>query len=244
MQGTTAPATIMSALETIAVQAKEWDGVVIIRGGGATSDLACFENYDLAAKIARFPIPVIVGIGHERDVTVLDYVANMRVKTPAAAAEWLISKGESALEQLASPANAIVQAVTQGLSRDKQQLAYLEGKIPNLPRQACERAAMHLHSDSLMLASAWSRRQGVESSRLENILGSIAAARGPIFRHKAAFLDAKEELLKTLSPQATLRRGYSITRIGGKAVISAEQVEKGALLETQLADGTIISIKQ
>ena len=59
-----------------------WDGVVIIRGGGATSDLAAFENYDLAANIAQFPLPVIIGIGHERDVTVLDYVANMRVKTP------------------------------------------------------------------------------------------------------------------------------------------------------------------
>ncbi len=95
MQGVTAPATIISALETIAKQAGDWDGVVIIRGGGATSDLASFENYDLAAAIARFPLPVIVGIGHERDVTVLDYVANMRVKTPTAAASWLISRGKT-----------------------------------------------------------------------------------------------------------------------------------------------------
>lgn len=81
MQGERAPETIISALEQIAAQADEWDGVVIIRGGGATSDLVAFENYDLAVHVAQFPLPIIVGIGHERDVTILDYVANMRVKT-------------------------------------------------------------------------------------------------------------------------------------------------------------------
>lgn len=89
MQGREAPASIIAALEDIAAEEENWDGVVIIRGGGATSDLASFENYDLAANIAQFPLPVIIGIGHERDVTVLDYVANMRVKTPTAAAGGL-----------------------------------------------------------------------------------------------------------------------------------------------------------
>ena len=79
--------TILDALQQIAADEDNWDCVVIIRGGGATSDLAAFENYDLAANIAQFPLPVVIGIGHERDVTVLDYVANKRVKTPTAAAE-------------------------------------------------------------------------------------------------------------------------------------------------------------
>ena len=93
MQGVQAPPSIIAALERIAAEEEEWDCVVIIRGGGATSDLASFENYDLAANVAQFPLPIIIGIGHERDVTVLDYVANMRVKTPTAAAEWLIGRG-------------------------------------------------------------------------------------------------------------------------------------------------------
>ncbi|WP_368731853.1 exodeoxyribonuclease VII large subunit, partial [Bacillus pumilus] len=96
--------------------------VVIIRGGGATSDLAAFENYDLAANIAQFPLPVIIGIGHERDVTVLDYVANMRVKTPTAAAEWLIGRGAEALDRLDQLAPEIHHTASAMLSGAREQL--------------------------------------------------------------------------------------------------------------------------
>ena len=88
----------MEALATVEREQTDWDIVVIIRGGGATSDLLGFEDYDLAAAVARFPLPVMVGIGHERDVTVLDYVACIRVKTPTAAAEWLLAKGKECID--------------------------------------------------------------------------------------------------------------------------------------------------
>ena len=100
MQGDNTAPTVISALEAIASAADSYDCVVIIRGGGGSSDLASFDNYELAANIAQFPLPVIVGIGHERDVTLLDYVAALRVKTPTAAAEWLISRGEASLQRV------------------------------------------------------------------------------------------------------------------------------------------------
>ena len=87
MQGTSAPASIIDALSRIADRQEEFDGVVIIRGGGATSDLQAYEDYDLAVAVAQFPLPIAIGIGHERDITVLDWVANTRLKTPTAVAE-------------------------------------------------------------------------------------------------------------------------------------------------------------
>ena len=99
MQGDRTAASIIACLEAIASDVDSYDCVVIIRGGGATSDLLAFDDYDLAANVAQFPLPVIIGIGHERDTTVLDYVANMRVKTPTAAAEWLIGRGQQALDR-------------------------------------------------------------------------------------------------------------------------------------------------
>ncbi|MCM1456984.1 MAG: exodeoxyribonuclease VII large subunit, partial [Lachnoclostridium sp.] len=97
MQGERSAESIIAALDAINADLDAYDCVVIIRGGGATSDLGSFESYDLAANIAQFPIPVIIGIGHERDITLLDYVANMRVKTPTAAAAWLVGRGADAL---------------------------------------------------------------------------------------------------------------------------------------------------
>lgn len=100
MQGENAPQSIVAALEAVASRIDDFDCVVVIRGGGATGDLSSFDNYDLAANIAQFPLPVIVGIGHERDVTILDYVAAVRVKTPTAAAEWLIGRMDAALSKV------------------------------------------------------------------------------------------------------------------------------------------------
>ena len=113
MQGEHTAQSVIGALERIAADEREWDCVVIIRGGGATSDLISFDNYDLAANVAQFPLPVIVGIGHERDVTVLDYVAAMRVKTPTAAAEWLVGQAQALLDGLRRAGAEILQSVTQ-----------------------------------------------------------------------------------------------------------------------------------
>ena len=92
MQGERTEASIIDALNRIYAFADNFDCVVIIRGGGATSDLGSFDSYPLAVNVAQFPLPVIVGIGHDRDETVLDYVAAVRVKTPTAAAEWLVAR--------------------------------------------------------------------------------------------------------------------------------------------------------
>ncbi len=242
MQGERAPLTIISALENIASDIVNWDCVVLIRGGGATSDLVAFEDYELAANIAQFPLPVIIGIGHERDITILDYVANMRVKTPTAAAEWLISRGVSALERLRRAGADMLQAVSDKLSGCLSQLSYYEGLLPVAPVSASERAAASLQKHLLALASVGSRRLSPEMARLDQRKDAVGQVICTRIDRQMMRIDSLSELVGALSPQATLRRGYSITRVDGKAVTSVTCLPQGTEIETTFADGNVISI--
>ena len=241
MQGASAPASIIAALEEIAKEAKEWDGVVIIRGGGATSDLQAFEDYALAASVAQFPLPVAIGIGHERDVTVLDWVANIRLKTPTAVAEWLIGKGETVLGALIAAGNKIVQYATQRVAGDKEQLAQAEALLPVAATGAVERSKAMLTRAVSTLYGLSSGKIEPSRARLDMIAANLAAASSNQLRRQAERLDASEKLLEVLSPASTLARGYSITRIDGHAVSSVKDVPLGALLEITLADGSFLA---
>lgn len=241
MQGASAPASIIAALEEIAQEAKEWDGVVIIRGGGATSDLQAFEDYALAASVAQFPLPVAIGIGHERDVTVLDWVANIRLKTPTAVAEWLIGKGETVLGALIAAGNKIVQYATQRVAGDKEQLAQAEALLPLAAAGAVERSKAMLTRAVSTLYGLSSGKIEPSRARLDMIATNLAAASSNQLRRQAERLDASEKLLEVLSPASTLARGYSITRIDGHAVSSVKDVPLGALLEITLADGSFLA---
>ncbi len=241
MQGDRTAPTVIAALDEIAAQQDDWDGVVIIRGGGSTSDLVAFDDYDLAAHVAQFPLPVVVGIGHERDVTVLDYIANMRVKTPTAAAEWLISRGLAALERLRRIGADMLQTVTDRLGGCHAQLSYFTGLIPAVANAVVQRHSAKISNSLLALTSIGGRRIAPELARLTHMKDSIASAGKMCIDRRKMRLDAIEQLLYALSPQATLRRGYSITRVNGRAVTSVSQVAAGDTIETTLADGTIIS---
>lgn len=244
MQGERTPTTIIAALNEIALQQDEWDCVVIIRGGGATSDLVAFEDYELALNVAQFPLPIIIGIGHERDITVLDYVANMRVKTPTAAAEWLINRGNDALEYLRSMGNAILQKVSDCIAGSKEQLSYYEALLPTVPLTAVERENARLRSNMMSLAQIGARRISPELARLDHTMKSIASAADVVLRRRSDRLNSLQEMLNALSPEATLRRGYSITRVGGKAITDASLISSGTEIETTLANGTIVSVKK
>lgn len=241
MQGERSPQSIINALNLIANEQDNWDCVVIIRGGGATSDLASFENYDLALNIAQYPLPVIIGIGHERDITVLDYVANMRVKTPTAAAQWLISHNTETLEYIQSLATSITRAASDRTSGCHTQLSYLEGLIPSTAKMAIERHHATLQRSTLALSSIGSRIITPKQSQIDNISLMLQNhAQMKITRAKDN-LNATRRLIDALSPQATLNRGYSITRVNGKVVSSITNINSGDKITTQLADGQITS---
>lgn len=221
LQGENAPESIINALEDVAAQIDDFDCVVIIRGGGATGDLASFDNYELAANVAQFPLPVIVGIGHERDVTILDYVAAVRVKTPTAAAEWLIGKVDDAYARVRDLASEIFRAATTKVSGGLQQLAYYAGLLPSLTLGKVDRERVRLGS---------------------SVPESLSHSALSIVRRHADRLDSIDDLLSALSPEAVLRRGYSITRVNGKAVRDTASLSPGDEVETRLAVGKFVAV--
>lgn len=241
MQGVSAPQSIIAALEQVAADSHMWDCVVIIRGGGATSDLQAFEDYDLAANVAQFPLPVVIGIGHERDITVLDYIANTRLKTPTAVAEWFITQGEAALTWLMNIGNRIMQTVTQRISGNKEQLAHAEGLLPILAKGVVERGLNRMRDAAATLQNIGARRIQPQFTRLQMMGTSISTAAATRIERERARLDANATLIAALSPAATLARGYSITRYNGKAVTDANALPSGATLTTILARGEIVS---
>lgn len=241
MQGASAPASIIAALEAVAADMDLWDGVVIIRGGGATSDLQAYEDYELAANVAQFPLPVAIGIGHERDITVLDWVANKRLKTPTAVAEWLVAQGDDALGYLITVGNRILQLSTARITGNKEQLAHAEGMLPTAARNAVERAQAKLRNAASALSGISGRRLHPQLTRLDMTLQAISDAAANRIARQRALLDSRLTLLEALSPAATLKRGYSITRVNGRAVTSASEITPGIAIETTLADGKVIS---
>ena len=130
MQGNTAEQGIIAALDDIAAEIDNWDAVVIIRGGGATSDLGCFDSYDLANNCAQFPLPIITGIGHLRDESVLDIVAHTSAKTPTAVADFFIHAMLVNESELTSLQSIIATAIAKQIENEKRQIETLVGQMP------------------------------------------------------------------------------------------------------------------
>ena len=219
MQGERMEDSILAALDQIHERQDEFDVVVIIRGGGATSDLSGFDSYLLAAACAQFPLPVITGIGHERDDTVLDSVAHVRVKTPTAAAEYLIDRMGQAAAQLQQLAEQLRTGALAAIDRQRRRLEQLTVRIPSV-------AYRRLSAARLALATC------------EKDLSNAAANRLIRARHQ---LDLLRQKVSDASPDKLLARGYSITLKDGKPVKSASGLQSGDLLETRLHQGTVRS---
>ena len=234
MQGAQTVPTVMAALDRINQHIDLFDCVVIIRGGGATSELNSFDNYDLA----NFPIPVIVGIGHERDVTVLDYVAAMRVKTPTAAAEWLIQRGTNALAHLNDLQEAATTAVRDTVSQAREHLAYLKSTIPAVARRIIDTNRITLDNYAKNIPLAVSGLIANQRTRLERAVERMGDAVASAKQREQTRLQALDEKAMLLSPVNTLQRGYSLVWADGKCVTAASQLSPGDQITVQFAEGT------
>lgn len=241
MQGERAAAGVINALGEIAVDSELWDCVVIIRGGGATSDMNCFDDERLARNVCMFPIPVIVGIGHERDNCVLDYLANTRCKTPTAVAEFLISHQRKAWQTAAEKVNEIIRYATLFLDGEKQKIAQLEASIPALAMQIVDKEKLRLRNFSSAIPLAVSGFTAREATRLDGMRNQLLPLAVSAISRAAERLKAAESLLHVLSPENTLKRGYSITRLNGKAVRDPLLIMPGSIIETELASGRVKS---
>lgn len=242
VQGAQTAASVIEQLDAIARRADDFDCVCIIRGGGAATDLDGFDDLRLATTVALFPLPVIVGIGHERDTTVLDYIACRRVKTPTAAAEFLVSLGQGELDNLMALGGALLQITADSIAGARQQLAYISGSLPTAPISAIERSARRLDNLASALCRVSTTRLMPLNGRLDRMTDALKNITGNAIANASTRLNGYAALIDALSPKATLARGFSITRLNGGAVTSATDVPAGAVITTELADGTITSI--
>jgi exodeoxyribonuclease VII large subunit len=220
----------------------KFDCVVIIRGGGATSDMSGFDTLALAENVANFPLPIITGIGHDRDESILDMVSHTRVKTPTAAAALLIDHLKNVLDSLNDAQDRITRHTRQKLSTHNAQLTTLQEILPKL--FSTVKARQEARLDNLNGRMVAAIRQNI-LSHLSRI--SAFGERMPILLDRRLMtemhrLQLIEEKAKSLDPTLLLSRGYSITIKDGKAVRDAEQLQTGDDIETRLANGTIHSI--
>lgn len=241
MQGTQTAQSIITQLDAIATEHDKWDCVCIIRGGGASTDLDGFDDYELAANVAQFPLPIIVGIGHERDITVLDYIACQRVKTPTAAAEFLLSLGDRELSELYGLASSLLQIANNSISGARQQLAYISGHLPMAPVNALHHAEKRLDAATLSLSRIASTRIQPLRANLDRMADAIANAATNSVSRASMKLDSYSVLIEALSPKATLKRGFSITKINGEAITNATQLSSGDIITTEFFEGTVSS---
>ena len=222
MQGERVEPTIIAALNQIAAEMDSWDVVVIIRGGGATSDLTGFDTLALAENVAQFPLPVITGIGHERDDTVLDIVSHTRVKTPTAAAEFLIHLGVEQLQQIDTLRASITDAALQLLHQQQMRLERVTGRIPSLWELY---KTNHLHRLDTTLAD------------LQNIIRTLLDRQHHRLELVVAQLDAAD-------PVRIYRLGYSVVRKDGRAVRDASTLHPDDEVVITMEKGTTKAIIQ
>lgn len=220
VQGRETDWTVLAGLR--ALKAAGVDLIAVVRGGGSRTDLAAFDSEALARAIAAMPIPVITGIGHEIDDSVVDRVAHTAFKTPTAAAGALVSRVAGARTELDRLAARIAAAAHRNVHTEHAGLVQRSRSIANGTRRALRR-----HDTRLATAAQTVRQAGARAARRER-----------------SRLDALENQVRALDPAGVLARGYSITRRGGHVVKSATEVEPGATVTTQLHDGEIESTVQ
>jgi len=241
MQGEQVEQSVIAALERI-YEFDEFDCVVIIRGGGATADLSGFDTLALAENVAQFPLPIITGIGHDRDESVLDMVSHLRVKTPTAAAQHLINQAEQLLQRIDRAEERIARCAQSRMELERLRLSRLAERIPPLFTLVRTRQEARLDRLGQQLTALIQRRIDQQSQHLTLIGVRAASACTQRLQKERHRMDMIEQRTRSLDPTLLLSRGYSITLLNGVALRNPAQAQPGDKLETRLEKGTIRSV--
>lgn len=242
MQGEQVEQSVISALNKINRRLADFDVVVIIRGGGATSDLSGFDTLALAENVANFPLPVITGIGHERDESVLDMVSHTRAKTPTAAAAFLIDHLASLQDWLSAQARQLASAATRELAEQQLWLSRMASRIPALSAAVIRKEELRLQRLQSQLVQAASRELQACGFRLRQTQMRLEAACLQKLQKESARLKVLAIKVQQLDPERMLQYGYSITLKDGKVVRDASALVEGDVLQTKLGKGSVTSI--
>lgn len=241
MQGETVERSVVEALNAIYEVQEQYDCVVIIRGGGATSDLSGFDTLALAENVANFPLPIITGIGHDRDETVLDLVAFAHVKTPTAAAQLLVDN----LSQTAALADRLCQRVVLAARRrmemEQGRLRSLASRIPMLFSLAGEKETGRLDRLTARINSSLALTISAQRQHLDRLAASVRDQTLRRITAEQHRLEMLERRVEAENPERLLKRGYSITTYKGRTVRDASQLPPDAEVETRVENGSFRS---
>ena len=237
MQGEGVEQSVISALNRINEEWENWDSVVIIRGGGATSDLSGFDTLALAENVANFPLPIITGIGHERDESVLDMISFQRVKTPTAAAAFLVDHLTEVYARIEDAQEAIVNYVKRRLQVERMKFERLSTQIPTLFSLVKVRQSNRLDQ---LLNRLKSKAERIPADGLHRLEMLDARLKEPVARkleRELHRIDMLSQRAIAQDPERLLSRGYSITLKDGKSIKDASQLKAGDEIETRFAKG-------
>ena len=241
MQGQNAETSIIEALNKIAAQAEQWDVVVITRGGGATSDLNCFDSLALAENVAQFPLPVITGIGHERDDTIIDMVSHTKMKTPTAAAEVILHHQEMELNTIEQLYSDILNNAATCLIKEQNHLNMIINKMPLICSNFTSRAELQLTRLLNTAVTLSTQRLTDEMLRIGSLAHKFSIITPTIINKEKSRIEVANVKINSANPQRILNMGFSITRINGKAIRCNNEVKSGDVITTTLSDGTMTS---
>lgn len=242
MQGNRAEGDIIACLNEINAREEEFDVVVIIRGGGATADLSSFDTLLLAENVANFPLPIIIGIGHDRDESVLDLVSFLKVKTPTAAAAFLIERLSSTLSRVLEAEKNIHDYVHRRLEREYNHLNNLASRIPLLFSVVKTQQEFHLDRLLQKMITTMTAYLHQEQHKVEIRYNQLLSGVQRTITDNKYHINLIEQKLKSLDPEILLKRGYSMTLSNGKVITNANQLKDGDVLTTKLSEGEVKSI--
>jgi len=220
MQGNEAVESLLSALDQVAEQAEklQLDALVLIRGGGAQLDLDCFDDYRLALKIADFSLPVLTGIGHERDETIADLVAHTRLKTPTAVAEFILSSFREYEENLALAAQRLDWITRTRFSEEERKLQAYHLRIQGEGKQLLSREGEKVRTTALRIQHAVKNDTKQEKSKLEQRQEQLIKSSQRFIRLQQDSLQRLETVSRQLDPNTLLQKGYTRTESQGKPI--------------------------
>jgi exodeoxyribonuclease VII large subunit len=236
MQGDKAEESVIDALDRICAYLDLFDIVVIIRGGGSASDLNCFDSYLLASHCAQFPLPILTGIGHERDDSVVDMVAHTRMKTPTAVAAFLIGRMDEQVDALYGLQHRTYTKVIGILSDAQSALKWITSRFPSLVTSKIERNRTRLltFAKDLSVAHLFVEKQ---YAALMKIRQTMQYRTTKLLSDTNQELNLHEQFLKMASPEYILNKGYTLTYKAGKTVKQAAELMSGDEITTRFADG-------
>lgn len=241
MQGEQVEPTVISALDSINSRIDDFDCVVIIRGGGATVDMSGFNTLLLAENVANFPLPIITGIGHDRDESIIDMISFMQVKTPTAAAAFLIERLLNVSERITAATSSITRCVQEKLEYERIRLTALSTRIPILFSLTKTRQLSIIDSLTQRMTAAVQQDIRQRQHQLQIAAQRLTPATQRTMQQEQHRLQMLTQRTAALDPAAILRRGFSMTLCNGRFVTDASQMKNGDIMETRLANGTVLS---